>query len=256
MARLSAPRRHYLGAALLGLVLTALGPWGCAYHHYVGPLQPAADQGHSVTAENEGLTFRSQGLEIHLRPMLDAELDRRFAAHSQSGPRSTNPYTFADVEFWPPGPSTSRFTVVYIEVANEGYPKIKIDPAKMALRANTGEEYWSLSLQQLDTYYRAYTEGFQGDAFSRYRERMDLLNRTTFRNEEIFMGQQKSGYVIFPALSHNVQRLSLSLHDVVLRFDYRSEPAETVDVVYQFERQTGRIYDNGRVILEELPPPR
>lgn len=235
----------------VGILLAAafLVP-ACGYHHFAAPLQPAADQASPVVVEGRQVVAYLQGLEIAVTPVMDVELNRRFASHSQSGPRSTNPYTFADVELWPPGPRGQRFTVLSLEVENEGFPKVKIDPAKIVLRTDTGREYWSLSVQQLDVYYRAYTAGYQGDAYNQYRERMDVLSRTTYRNEEVFVDQQKSGYVVFPVLDRSVSQVSVVLHDVVLRFDYRNEPVEAVDVEYRFERDIGRIWEDGRVVLK------
>ena len=64
---------------------------------------------------------------------------------------------------------------------------------------------------------------------------------------------QRLGNVVFPALHRDISRLRVTLHDVVLRFDYRNEPTEMVDVDYRFERDIGRIWEDGRVVLR---PPR
>jgi hypothetical protein len=141
-----------------------------------------------------------------------------------------------------------RFTTFRLRVTNDGFPKVKIDPSRIVLKAD-GAEYWSLNLQQLDTYYRAYAIGFRGNEYARYQERMDILRRTLFKNEEIFLDQQAEGYVVFPVLHHSVDDVELVIHDAVLRFDYRNEPVETVQIECRFERDVGRIYRDGRLVL-------
>ena len=74
---------------------------GCGYHHYDGPLKPLAEQGVDLTvAADGGVTFTKDHLEIRLRYVSDQELDRQFAARSQAGPQSTNPFTCGDTECW------------------------------------------------------------------------------------------------------------------------------------------------------------
>jgi hypothetical protein len=71
-----------------------------------------------------------------------------------------------------------------------------------------------------------------------------------FKNEEIFIGQQVEGYVVFPKLHHSVSAVDLVIHDAVLRFDYRNEPVETVQIECHFEREVGKIYQDGRLDLD------
>ena len=224
---------------------------GCGYYHYATPLRPAEGQQNMMTVADDGsITFTQDRLEVRLRPMSDAELNRQFAAHSSAGPKSTNPYTFGDTKFWEGEQERTRFTVFRLSVKNYAYPKVKIDPAKIQLKASNKREYWSLGLQQMDTYYRAYAIGYRGNEYGRYQERMDLLRRTMFQNEEIFSGQEKEGFVIFPALHPDVREIELLVHDCVLRFDYRNEPIETVDISYGFERDIGRQYRDSEPVIE------
>ncbi|HCL30619.1 MAG TPA: hypothetical protein DIC52_19590 [Candidatus Latescibacteria bacterium] len=195
------------------------------------------------------VSFTQGELQVELRALTDAELNRQFSAHSGDGPSSTNPYTFGDTRFWEGEKERKRFTTFRIRVTNDGYPKVKIDPSRMVLSAD-GAEYWSLNLQQLDTYYRAYAIGFRGNEYARYQERLDILRRTLFKNEEIFIGQQVEGYVVFPKLHHSVSAVDLVIHDAVLRFDYRNEPVETVQIECHFEREVGKIYQDGRLDLD------
>ncbi|MEW6752956.1 MAG: hypothetical protein AB1505_18545 [Candidatus Latescibacterota bacterium] len=234
-------------AAVLGVSLL-LG--GCGYRYYTGPLLPAAEQTHPGAAAQEGaVVSQAGGLKVSLRPMADEELNRQFFDSSQGGVESTNPYTFGDTEFWGNSQRRSRFTVFRLQVHNDGYPKVMVDPARIVLRTTKGREYWSLSFEQLDAYYRAYATGYRGNEYARYQSRRDLLRRTLFSAEEIFSGEEKDGYVVFPLLHADVSAVEARIHDVVLRFDYRNEPVEAADLVYRFTRDIGRIYEDGRVVV-------
>jgi hypothetical protein len=73
--------------------------------------------------------------------------------------------------------------------------------------------------------------------------------RTLFKNEQIFSGQESEGFLVFPALHPDVRQIEVVIHDVVLRFDYRGEPLETVDIAYQFRRDVGRRLHDGSVAI-------
>lgn len=236
--------------SLLILLLSSI--WGCGYYYYAGPLHPVEEQKPSTTIADDGtVTFTQGRLEVRLKPMTDEELNRLYLSNSQDGPKSTNPYTFGNTVFWGTDQDKRRFTVFRLGVKNYEFPKIKIDPAKVVLRAANGREYWSLNFEQLDTYYRAYAIGYRGNEYARYQERRDLMRRTMFPNEEIFSGQEEDKYVVFPALHPDVQNVEVTVHDVVLRFDFRNEPVETADIAFRFTRDIGKMYKDGRVVLNE-----
>lgn len=226
------------------------GASGCGYYHYAGPLQPSLEQPPGMAADEGGVVFAQGEFRVEVRPLTDADLNRQFLPQSVSGPQSTNPYTFGDTRFWEGAGERSRFTTFHLRVVNDRFPKVKIDPARVVLRSELGTEYWSLALQQLDTYYRAYATGFRGNEYARYQERLDLLRRTLYKNEEVFVGQEAEGFLIFPALHHDVSEVEVVIHDAVLRFDHRNEPVETVRINCRFERDVGRIFRDGRLDLE------
>lgn len=224
---------------------------GCGYYHYAGPLAPASQQRADMQVNDEAVVLFERGdLLIQMRAVTDRELNQQFASDSEAGPESTNPYTFGDTRFWDGVAERARFTVFHFRVANEGFPKVKVDPARVVMETPGGRQSWSLSLQQLDSYYRAYAIGFRGSEYARYQERLDILRRTLFRNEEVFDGQTAEGYLVFPALHHDVKQVSVQVLDVVLRFDHRSEPQETAELTYRFRRETGRLFGDGRLVLE------
>ena len=87
--------------AVPALALALLTACGGGYHHYAGPLRPIDDQDPAMTiADDGGVTYVQGRLEVRMRPLTDEELNRQFASLSNSGPRSTNPYTFGDHQFY------------------------------------------------------------------------------------------------------------------------------------------------------------
>ena len=236
-----------LGWLLLGS-LVAVFAYGCGYYYYAGDLQPTETQAGLMSVADDGtITFEQDRFEVRLKPMTDDELNRQFPSHSNAGPKSTNPFTFGNTQFWgQEQQERSRFTVFRLSVKNYAYPKVRIDPSKIVLRASNKREYWSLGFDQLDTYYRAYAIGYRGNEYDRYQERRDLLRRTMFENEEIFSGQEADGFVIFPVLHPDVSQIAVELSDIVTRFDFRNEPSETIDLTYGFSRDIGREYTDGR----------
>ena len=237
---------------MLFLLLTVIWLGGCGYYYYTGPLRPENKQADSMSVADDGtISFVQDRLEIDLKPMTADELNRLFPNHSQAGPRSTNPYTFGDTEFWAEEGEKQRFTVFRLSVKNYSYPKVRIDPSRVVLKSDNKREYWSLSFEQLDSYYRAYAVGYRGNEYERYQERRDLLRRTMLKNEEVFSGQEADGFIVFPALHHDVNKIHVVVNDVVLRFDFRNEPIETINIQYSFQREIGRKYKDGKLELSK-----
>lgn len=235
-------------ASLAIWAMSVLG--GCGYHHYAGPLQPHGQQASSMTVADDGSVTYLQGrLEVRLRPVTDDELNRQFGSQSEGGAKATNPYTYGDTEFYQGKKKRQRFTVFSLNVKNYEYPKVRVDPQMIQAHTSNKRVYWSLSTQQLDNYYRAYAVGYRGNEYSRYRERRDLLLRTTFAAQDIFSGQEAEGLIVFQSLHPDVDHLRVVISDLILRFDYRNEPIETLDLTYEFERDIGREYPDGSVAL-------
>ncbi len=229
------------------LSLLAVFSHGCGYYYYAGDLRPEEKQGEAMSIADDGtVTFSQDRFEVRLKPMTDDELNRQFPSHSNAGPKSTNPFTFGNTKFWGDDQQKRRFTVFRLSVKNYAYPKVKIDPSQIVLKASNKREYWSLGFDQMDTYYRAYAIGYRGNEYDRYQERRDLLRRTMFENEEIFSGQESDGFVIFEVLDHDVSKITVEVHDIITRFDFRNEPVETIDLMYDFVRDIGREYTDGR----------
>lgn len=222
----------------------------CGYQYYAGPILPAAEPGAAMqVSDDHTVTYTRGRLEVRLRPVSDEELNRQFGSVAPGKNESDNPYTFGGVVFWAESNPRPRFTVFRLSVKNYEYPKVRLSPERVLLHAGNGREYWSLSFEQLDTYYRAYTRGYRGNEYTRYQERRDILRRTLFRGDDVFSGQETEGYLVFPALHADVGELEVLIRDVVLRVDFRDEPTETVDLRYPFSREIGRISAGERVAL-------
>lgn len=233
----------------LGLA-AALLLGGCGhkfgYRHFAGPILPVAEQGNSLTvSDDRSVTFTQDRLEVTLRPLTAEMLNRHFPTHSArregfyQPPSSApiNPYTYGD---WiPPGEDSApiRFVVFHLRVKNYAFPKVRIDPAKIHLKASNGRRYPALSLAALVEYYWPYAVAYTGKAYQYFQERRDILRRTLFQDEMIFSGQEREGYVVFSALDLDVEEFAIWIEDIALRFDYRDQPVETTDVAYRFQRE-------------------
>ena len=238
--------------ALFGLaVVLLLGMSSCGYHFWAGELKPLDEERQSsgMTVSDDGtVTFIKERLELALRPLTVDELNRQFPTHSQGGNKSTNPYTYGDWKDPVTGETPERFTVFYLKVKNYSYPKVQIDPSKAVMTTDVGMTYLPLEKLDLEWYHRPYITGYAGVPFLRFEERKDAVRATLYPPDMVFSGQEAGGYLVFPKLHHQVSTIELTLIDVVLRFDFRDEPLETIDVQYGFHRETGRLYADGRLV--------
>jgi hypothetical protein len=252
---LSNPVGAFVRRRILTTCFVVLFIAGCGYRYYAGPLKPAPEMEKKAdikVADDGTVTWVRERLEIGLRPMTDEELNRAFATYSGVGIESTNPYTFSDwkdpVTREPPG----RFTVFLLKVKNYTYPKVKVEPLKASILADNGRAYSSLSLAELKEYYHPYVRAYAGNLYAQFEERKDVLVRTLYAGDMIFSGQEVEGYIVFPVLHPDVREITVSLKGVALRYDFRGEPVEMVDLGYRFRRDTGRInIPTGKVRLEQ-----
>lgn len=230
------------------LIWGALGA-GCAYRPWAGDLKPLDEAQQPVkgmAVEDDGTVVFTQGrLEVRLRPLTDEELNRQFSIYSQSGPHSVNPYTFGDSKYYRTGETPRRFTVFKLTVKNYEYPKVRL-AGDMVIQSQNGRKYYALKLEQLYAYYRTYAIGYRGKEYNEYKERRSLLQRTVFSLEDIFSGQEKEGFVVFEPLADDVEDITVTLKDIVIRFDYQGSPVERLEASYRFRRDLGRIYPDGR----------
>ena len=236
-----------LGSLLLLLIALA----GCGlkfgYRHFTGPVVPAeTTTDNYLVGDDRSITFVKDRLEVAMLPMSSEALNRQFAGVSEAPEGftlpnpyavATNPYTYGD--WTPPGEekAPTRFTVFLVKVKNYAYPKVRLNPANIELIAPNGRRYQALSLLALTEYYWPYAQAYGGNARKGFKARRDLLQRTLFVDDMIFSGQEQEGYLVFPPLDRDVEEFTLWVRDMVLRFDFRDAPVETVDIPYDFQRE-------------------
>lgn len=244
--------------ALLGVVLLLAS--GCAYRYFADDLKPLneAQQGPNKAVADDGtVTFTQGRLEISLRPMTDEELNRQFG--NVGGAQSTNPYTFANSSVFRTNETPRRFTVFRVRVQNYEYPKVLLDPSKMFITTQNGRKYYALTREQLDVYFRAYmgggdggdSPGAPGITYGIWKERDAQMRRTLYAGQQVFSAQESQGYVVFEPMAPDVSELALNAPGVVIRFDYKGDPSESIDVAAKFGRETGRVWPDGRRELSQ-----
>ena len=226
-------------------LLLAVFLGACGYRYYTGPLKPASDarQQTGMQVSDDGtVIFVQERFEVGVRPQTDAELNRLYPTYSQGGIESMNPYTYGDWKDPETGSTPQRFTVFLLQVKNYSFPKVHIDPLKVSLIASNGREYQALDPLEFAEYYRPYATAYSGNLYNQYEERKDLFASSRYVAGPVFSGQEVQGFLVFPALHPDVQELRLRLEDVAIRFDFRGDPIELLDLEYLFFRETGRIY--------------
>lgn len=210
---------------------------GCG-RYFPQPLRPTPQQAEGMTVNDDGsITYALERLAITLRPMTDDELNRQFPQASTGGAAAVNPYTFGDWvapgDDWTP----SRFMVMKLGVANYQFPKVVIDPLKATIKAANNQIYRALGYAELYEYYRSYWQANSGQGRIEFRARTDILKQTMFTDAFIFSGRDEEGYIVFPRLDDEIQRIQVEIADIAIRFNFEDEPVETIDLSVSFERE-------------------
>ena len=229
---------------------------GCSHRYYAEDLKPVSEteQGQNKTVADDGtVAYKQARLEISLRPMTDEELNRQFSAYSSEGADSRNPYTFGNSTYFRTGETPQRFTVFRAFVSNYEYPKVYLDPTQVYITTSNGRKYYALTRDQISIYYRRYVQGgtggnapgVSGNAHSVWKERDGIMRRSMYVNEQVFSAQESEGFLVFEPLAPDVDELTVHIPDVIVRYDYKGDPLERVDVEMSFERKIGRVYPDG-----------
>jgi hypothetical protein len=231
------------------VVLTGCGH-ELGYRHFAGPILPLAGTevaDEFVIRDDHSITYVKDRLEVSLLPMTVEMLNRQLAGNSETPEgfhepnpylKPTNPYTYGD---WKPGweeEQPTRFSVFLLKVKNYAYPKVHLDPYSIEIVAPNGRKYASFSRLAMADYFSTYAIGFAGNTYLPFRARKDVLLRTMYPEDVmVFSGQEQEGYVTFAPLAADVDKFEVRISGLVLRFDYRDQPVETIDIRYPFERQ-------------------
>jgi hypothetical protein len=232
-----------LGWAAVAVLLAGSCAYRLGMRHFAGPTIPGSQQVAQMSVSDDNtVTYRVDRLEIRLRPftveMLDRKFDEKREGFYQLPPNrlTVNPFTFGA---WSPPEgkrAPERFTVFLLQIQNYAFPKVLVDSRSITLESGNGRTYSALRLSALMEYYYPYAVAYAGNTYQRFEERADILRRAMYQDEMVFSGQEAEGFLIFPPLHTDVSEFTVWLRAVTLRFDYRDEPVEAVDIPYRFSR--------------------
>ena len=237
-------RGGLLVAMGIGLFLSC--GYKVGYKHFAGPITPVAEQQPEFdVGDDQSITFHQDRLEVKMRPLTDEMLNRQFAIYSTTregfyqnpSVSLTNPYTYGDWQPLGEEAPPNRFLVLQLSVKNYAFPKVRVQPSRIYITAPNGRRYAALSLAALLEYFWPYAVGYSGIAHRHFQEREDILRQSLFPDKMIFSGQEIEGYVVFPTLEYDVEDFTVWIEKMALRFNYRDEPVETVDIPFSFRRE-------------------
>jgi len=228
---------------------------GCGHYLIPGKFEPleAAQQetvGESTRMDilDDGtVTFVQNRLEVSVRPMADEEINRQYPAQSSdaSGPTDelpSNPFTYGNWIDGRTGKSPQRLSIFKITIKNYEYPKVKLDPLMITVESVNGRHYYPWGDYDAEEYFRRYPLAFNGLGYLRYKERRDLYTQAKYPDDEFcFSGQEVEGYVVYSKIHADVGEIAVKIPEVGLRYNYRNEPVETIDLSFRFKRDIKKV---------------
>ncbi|NKB66516.1 MAG: hypothetical protein GKR89_05605 [Candidatus Latescibacteria bacterium] len=247
--RVTLTRSGYLVFAVL--LAAIMLPMGCGHYLVPGPFQPLAKENQQApdsetymeVADDGTVTYVQNRLEISVRPMVDEELNRQFAALSQDGKGPadelpTNAFTYGDWVDKKTGKPPQRFSIFKVIVKNYELPKVKFDPLNVTIESANGRTYYPWGSFDFEEYFRRFPRAFNGLGYRRLEERLGMARRGQYPDDEFcFSGQEVEGYVIFPRIHDDVEEVTFQLSELGLRYNFRNEPVETKDLAFRFQRE-------------------
>ena len=228
---------------------------GCGHYLIPGRFQPLEIaqqqtdiQGSSMKILDDGtVTFVQNRLEVSVRPMTDEEINRQFPAESTnaSGPADelpSNPFTYGNWIDPRTGKAPQRLSIFKITVKNYEYPKVKFDPLMVTVESANGRIYYPWGGYDVEEYFRRFPIAFNGLGWVRYDARKDIYSRTKYPDDEFcFSGQEVSGYVVFSKIHDDVSEIAVEIPEFGLRYNFRNEPIETIDLSFRFKRDIKKV---------------
>ena len=236
-------RKITASGLLLALYLITLS--GCisqvGLRRFATPPEPAPQQNEGMTVLDDGtIVYTKDRLEVSLQVLEDGFLNRQFAASSNQGAESTNPYTFGNWKPWGQDWTPNRFTVVLLKVKNYEYPKVFIDPDALTITSANNRVYNVLDEGLLEDHFSPYLRAYAGIQRRQYESITDQLKRTVYPPDMIFSGQEATGYLVFPVLHKDVDSFTVNVPDMAVRFDYKGDSVETIDLAFKLQREIYR----------------
>ena len=184
-------------------------------------------------------------------PLTVAELNRQFPHHSRSGTESTNPYTYGDWKDPRTGEAPGSLPGFFSQGKELLPPQ---DPGRSVQCPRHYRCRHDLSAPGEGWIWSAISgptlPGTAGVPYFALRGTQGYCEgRPFFPGDVVFKRPGSRRCTWFsPTLHHEVKAVVLNLNEVVLSFDYANEPVETIDVKYRFQRETGRLYTDGRLV--------
>ena len=228
---------------------------GCGHYLIPGRFQPLEVaqqqtdvQGSSMKILDDGtVTFVQNRLEVSVRPMTDEEINRQYPAQSTNagGPADelpSNPFTYGNWIDPRTGKAPQRLSIFKITVKNYEYPKVKFDPLTVTVESANGRHYYPWGGYDVEEYFRRFPIAFNGLGKLRFDERGDIYNQAKYPDDEFcFSGQEVEGYVVFPKIHDDVAEIAVEIPEFGLRYNFRNEPVETIDLRFRFKRDIKKV---------------
>ena len=188
--------------------------------------------------EDSTTVFEHEGFRLKVRYLSDQELNEEYARDTFREP-NLNPFTYGRDRDLDRGYAPPRFSVFRITVINQAYPKVMIDPARMALETDRGGryEYWDVRQRDAANSFEAYymvRRGQGGNEDYYFQQRLGLVREALYRrNTFVYQGESYAGKVVFAPLHPDVREIAITIPGIVLRVDAFDRPTETVDAEFR-----------------------
>ena len=230
------------------------------YSSYLAPNLDQQDPLYQLDEETSSVIYDLGGSSIIVKYMYENELNNLFPEESAQGLYSTNPYTYGNWVDPDLGYTPNRFTVFNVSVINRTFAKMRLDPTEAVIVTDLGERYNSYTVSiaaarygnSFEEYYKSIL-GQSGNEWFRYEWRLGMVRGKNYGLDEmIFRGDSYEGLIAFDPLRPEVNRVRLTLNDVVYRFDAFNRPADVSTVSFNFDRKIDKIEVTREMRLAEL----
>jgi len=239
-------RRPFAALAAASFLLAGCALLFPAKYEYSTRLVPRTSAGGEYALEGDGvLSWKGEGLRVDVQHMTDQELNRLFPLESTQGRYSSNPYTYGNYVDPAVGYVPNRFTVFRVTVRNQNHAKVELPPLRTLLTTDRkGEALEPYGIRagsarlNFESYYRT-RRGPSGNEYYRFNVRMGIVRTNSYLSDEkVFKGEEYGGYIVFEPLDEEVERATLHVRDLVLRFNAFDKPLQTLDLAFEFDRRT------------------
>jgi hypothetical protein len=225
------------------------------YSSYLVPVLVGNDPAYSIDEESGAILYNIGDSVIEVKYMNESELNDLFPEDSSQGIYSTNPYTYGNWVDPDLGYTPNRFTVFQVTIINRAFARMRLDPVETTIDTDLGETLHSYTFSvaaakygnSFENYYRS-IRGMSGNEYYRHEMRLGNVRGKNYGLEEmVFRGDSYSGLITFDKLREEVTRITLTIPDIVYRFDAFERPADVTTATFNFERKVDKI-----IVTEEM----